>query len=106
MKKIIALLIFLFPVSLNAQCIDYEIYKTFIEQKFNMKLYSWAVDKNGTETIWLFVNDSKHFALIRVRLNGCSTLDFPEDQLSFFLRGKPPSYDPNATMPMHRGDPL
>jgi hypothetical protein len=106
MKKILALLLFLIPVSLNAQCIDHEIYKIFLEQKFNMKLYSWAVDKNGSETLWLYVNEHKHFAIIRVGLNGCSTLDFPEDQLSFFIPEKPPTYNPNQNMPMTRGDPL
>lgn len=106
MKKIFALLIFLLSTPANAECVDYEIYKTFIEQKFEMKLYSWSIHNDGTETIWLFTNPKKHFAFITVYLDGCSKLTVPEEPLSFFKRIDPPSYAPNEIMPTSRGEKL
>lgn len=103
---LIALLLFLFPTQAKSLCVEYEVYKVFIEQKFGMKLYSWAITNDGKETIWLYLNDHKHFAWITVDLRGCSILTMPEDQLSFFRKKNPPSYDPNAIMPMSRGEPL
>lgn len=106
MKNIFALLLFLISGPVNAECMEYEIYKTFIEQKFEMKLYSWSIHNNGSETIWLFVNEKKHFAWITVDLYGCSILTVPEEPLSFFKRLESPSHSPNTIMPTSRGEKL
>lgn len=103
-KWAFTLLLLLLPVSGQAQqCIPQEIFETFIKEKFGMKLKSWAVDKNGTETIWLYMNELNHFALIRVDLGGCSAVEMPEEQLSFFKQNPSYFYDPNNQEFMSRG---
>jgi hypothetical protein len=104
---ILAAIIALFPTMSSANaCIEKEIFEAFIKTKFEMNLYSWAVTNGGKQTIWLYTNPHRHFATITVELSGCSTLMIPEDQLSFFRRKAPPSYNPNQQMPMTRGNGL
>jgi hypothetical protein len=110
MKKIfitILLVFFAFPVNsytFSGNCVQYDIYESFLINKFNMKLYSWAVTNNGTQTVWLFVNEQRHFATVTVDLNGCSVLMMPEDQLSFFKRKE--SSIPGHRLPFTLGDNL
>jgi hypothetical protein len=110
MKKILLSILFvfyLFPANaytFSGNCVQYDIYEYFLIAKFDMKLYSWAVTENGTKTIWLFVNEQKHFATITVGLNGCSTLMMPEDQLSFFKRKE--SSIPGHVLPFSFGENL
>ena len=109
MIKIVSMLLLLLLPSpaLSQQCVPKDVYEIFIKEQFGMKLVSWAVDKDGSETIWLYMNDLKHFALIRVNLGGCSIVEIPEDQLSFFKENPKYYRDPSGTEPfMSQGDKM